>query len=528
MFVLGLGLVKSPLIVGGCLAIFIWIGLYIFITQDQSQGTNTTIHLHQVNIKKGSLFLYPNESAFLIQHSHAFGSSKIARQRNGSLHHVHVPKAFTLQYVIEEYQREIERVRKTIILPESVGNKGNGSWVLDGYDKKLFSKVQKYKNVHVIALLAPIDVINDVIPVKEYYNHMGSIRGCAKFARNSYKGKQLLNKTCLTNVEKVHQSVSLDKTMLSIGTPFHMKDGVSLPISSNPGDILLHYTFLATDAIVLFNGVIVTNRGLIVPQQCKQKHPVPRNQNKLKTYDEVFSLTQNSGTLFYHSTLEDLPRIAPYVEFLNENKHIKIHTKNQTFHTHMLEMLGISKERLVFGNVKARLVYMPAGTACGRPGVFTTQLLSRIFHSRLPGDVLSSKQDTIILIKRSSRSRQFRNHANIFKMLKQVASDRGMRAMEFRDNPTPPLNETMALFYRAALVLAPHGAGLSNMIFSQPGVVVLESFCMINLCFRNFAVISGNIHHGYVNEDFSCLNSTAKNYKHDVEHHLDLLGWKKL
>ena len=39
------------------------------------------------------------------------------------------------------------------------------------------------------------------------------------------------------------------------------------------------------------------------------------------------------------------------------------------------------------------------------------------------------------------------------------------------------MNETMVLFYRARFILAPHGAGLSNIIFSRPGAVVFEVLC---------------------------------------------------
>ncbi len=63
------------------------------------------------------------------------------------------------------------------------------------------------------------------------------------------------------------------------------------------------------------------------------------------------------------------------------------------------------------------------------------------------------------------------------------------RVEVFPDDPAPPLVETARLFNRALAVIGPHGAGESNLLFSEPGTLVVEAVCdeymkKPRLCFR--------------------------------------------
>ena len=434
-----------------------------------------------------------------------------------------------MNILVKQYQEKIERIREKLIENNITITKKSDNWeLLNGYDEHLFSKVEKYANIIPIYLTTSMDLTREMLPAKKYYNYIASMSTCKKMDTNGYHGPSLLNKTCLTRISQVHNPVLLDITQLSVGIPFKMHQGQDFPVGPDKTNVLLHFGFIVRDALILSHGIVFSNGSALQPQRCKPnvKTRVPSNQNTLPIYAEVFSMTEQLGTMFYHLISEDLPRIGPYLEFLLQHNEIKIHCKQKSFLTNMLQFLGITSDRLISGDVHAKVVYMPAGTACGRPGVFTTQYLSTLFLRKLPKETLELKQDTIILIKRSSKGRRFINHKNILRMLQTVAKKRGLRAVEYRDDPTPSLNETIETFYRAVMVIAPHGAGLSNLLFSRPGVVILESYCMVNLCFRNLMANSGHIHHGYMNEDFSCLHAKPENFESDVEKHLDILGYK--
>lgn len=58
---------------------------------------------------------------------------------------------------------------------------------------------------------------------------------------------------------------------------------------------------------------------------------------------------------------------------------------------------------------------------------------------------------------------------------------------------THPLADQIALFAHAEIIVAPHGAGLTNLVFAQPGTRVLELMMdgWVNWCFRYLAVLFG-------------------------------------
>ena len=435
-------------------------------------------------------------------------------------------KNISLFSLIKRYQNSIENIRKEIIGSENLTvTKKDEVWnLMDGYDENIFSKVETYHTITPVYLATSMHVARQILPVKKYYNHIASWKTCAKMNLNNYHGPSLLNKSCVSDIKEVYQSVSIDKVQLSIGLPFKINIKVNFPILRPVNDVLLHFGFIVKDAILLSHGIVFSNGSALQPQRCKPniKTKIPAPQEALPIFSEVFSMTEQVDMGFNHLTSEDLPRIAPYLDFLLKNPHIKIHCKNKTFHLDMLKFLGLGEERFIFGNIRAKLLYMPAGTACGRPGAFTTQLLSTLFHHQMSKEVLSQAQDTIVLIKRSSKNRQFIYHKDIFQMLQDVAHKHKLRTVEYKDNPTPSFTDTLEIFYRAKMVIAPHGAGLSNLIFSRPGVIVLESFCKVNLCFRNLMSILGHVHHGYMNSDFNCLHAKPSNFRKDIESHLKL------
>ena len=75
------------------------------------------------------------------------------------------------------------------------------------------------------------------------------------------------------------------------------------------GDRRLHYSM---------------NNCLIV--RCHQNLSTSAPRKNIQQVDEIFSIALDRGwTEYFHATIEQLPRIAPYLEFLRENTHIKIH-----------------------------------------------------------------------------------------------------------------------------------------------------------------------------------------------------------
>ena len=246
-------------------------------------------------------------------------------------------------------------------------------------------------------------------------------------------------------------------------------------------------------------GDFIMRNTLISITRCR-KNIRPRFNAASTLYDKVFSISQYWGDNYYHFTNEDLPRIVFALQFLLQNEDIKIHTFSQSsFVQALVAELGINKTRLVSGDIQAKTAYIPGGSVCGIASVIRVKMLSMFLRAKLKYE---QKRDTIVLIQRSSK-RWFKNHNSILKMLESTAEKFHLAVKVFGDRPSPTILESRKLFNRAIMVVAPHGAGESNIIFSQPGTCVIEGLCYdstnrINHCYKHLAQVLGHIYHGVV------------------------------
>jgi hypothetical protein len=78
------------------------------------------------------------------------------------------------------------------------------------------------------------------------------------------------------------------------------------------------------------------------------------------------------------------------------------------------------------------------------------------------------------------------NHDALLELLKKKRPD-----LEWLVFDSQPFLETVALFSRAQIVVAPHGAGLTNMLFSPPDTRVIEIMPTKNpnLCYYHLAAL---------------------------------------
>ena len=274
------------------------------------------------------------------------------------------------------------------------------------------------------------------------------------------------------------------------------------------------YIHVLPNAVVVEDGDIYINGLKIVPQRCQQNLRYQANIIKDTSYskNKIFTIAQFWGAGYFHAMIENLPRISPYLEILRKHKDIKIHVKKKTaFIVTALNILGIDSCRIITGNWKADIIYMPAGTACGSPSIFNIQLLSMEMRLRIPYPPQERK--SIIVIQRSTK-RYFKHHKKIVELIKEYLKDSDVTVEIFSDQLLPTFNDTMAMFNRAFMVVAPHGAGESNLIFSEPGTVLIEGLCVKNkqeivLCYRNLMSSLGHEYFGFLAKN-NCLETKAE------------------
>jgi len=289
------------------------------------------------------------------------------------------------------------------------------------------------------------------------------------------------------------------------------------------------YVHLLQDVVVNTVGDVISGDLKLVLYTCSHDNlpTIPAEYPERPVYRELFVMTQFWGTSFFHKIVEVMPRVAPYVEFLRDNPSVHIHApEDRSQVSEMLRMLSVDPVRVVTGITRAKLVYLPQGTPCGFPDARSIQLLSK----RLREHVQSKHRpfrNRLIYVRRSGL-RRFAVEAPIEFVLRAVAERRQLNFTVFSDRPTPPLSRAAELFNDAVAVVGPHGAGLSNVVFCEPGTALIEGVCNephVNMCYQMTAHMLGLRYHGIPSRG-GCervVDVTASDVETAVETYVDMV-----
>lgn len=174
------------------------------------------------------------------------------------------------------------------------------------------------------------------------------------------------------------------------------------------------------------------------------------------------------------------------------------------------------------------MLYLPRSTKCGVANIQEIQVISSHYRNYINEKLITKPRNKVILIQRSGH-RKFSEHESIERMVKETAAAYNLSFELFPDNPVPSLNKTMIMFHSTVLAIAPHGAGLSNVVFSQPGTYIIEGVCSppfeVNLCYRRLSYVLGHHWHG-IHSLGGCaegINVSISSMKVAVERHLEML-----
>ncbi|CBJ29237.1 conserved unknown protein [Ectocarpus siliculosus] len=188
------------------------------------------------------------------------------------------------------------------------------------------------------------------------------------------------------------------------------------------------------DVFVNNLGYVWNEKDYIVPKSCEANLLGPRGRTALPTsaesYDKVFVITQRWGNEYFHFLVENLPRITPMLDILRENLDIKA-------------------------------LYPTTG-----------------------GIPVPVARPVIVLIVREHK-RGLKNNDKVREALKEEFPT--FDIVEFLGIGS--IMSQLKLFATASLIVAPHGAGLSNMVVSSLHTPVLEigpPICAA--CFMHLAV----------------------------------------
>ena len=311
---------------------------------------------------------------------------------------------------------------------------------------------------------------------------------------------------CTTNMNNTEVEIELEPVYYH-GKPINKNhywpnDGLSYPsyfYHSYPGQIL--YVHAILNGVITGLGDVISGDLKLVPYSCSQDLDPRQPTNYINTplYDEVFVITQYWAESFFHKMLESFPRISPYLTFLQKHPNIKIHVRETGGYTKQtLEFLSFNSSRFVTDVCRAKIVYLPQATPCGFVQAQSAQYLSFLYRRKIKETYPDLSRRNIVLIKRSG-TRRLTHHADIQTALENLATEFNLTFKLFSDSPVPGFDDAMQIFNGAVLVVGPHGAGLSNVIYSLPGTYVIEGVCNpphVNMCFQWSAHVLGHHYHG--------------------------------
>lgn len=129
------------------------------------------------------------------------------------------------------------------------------------------------------------------------------------------------------------------------------------------------------------------------------------------------------------------------------------------------------------------IIYEQSYIECGAPSPHKIDALRSIVMAKPDRP---TETNVGILIRRKEVRRSIVNHDALLKLLKKKRPD-----LEWFVFDSQPFMEAVALFSRTQIVVAPHGAGLTNMLFSPPNTRVIEIMPTQNpnLCYYHLAAL---------------------------------------
>lgn len=250
------------------------------------------------------------------------------------------------------------------------------------------------------------------------------------------------------------------------------------------------------------NGAIITPDNQLLWDVSKEYFNKPKDHSYFqqkslpplkKTSGTVAVLTYEFSPIYYHWMFDVLPRLALLEHFNSKVDKYVFNCHNLPFQQETLALLGIPKEKVITTHrrlhlqAKNLLVTFRGSYSWCMPLWCCQFLRDRFLVYKDPKQFPDKKR--IFISREHARARKVLNEEEMMTLLE----DYGFTKVTLE---SLTVVEQINLFANVEVVISPHGSGLSNLVFSNPGIKVLELLApsYIHFCFW---VLSNHMQHDY-------------------------------
>jgi capsular polysaccharide biosynthesis protein len=207
-------------------------------------------------------------------------------------------------------------------------------------------------------------------------------------------------------------------------------------------------------------------------------------------------LATAGGRTYFHWMCDILPRIhlLKLARQFDSINYFIINSYQFPFHKETLQILGIPESKIIYStnhwmfHIKADELIVPSLPAkLDTVTRWSCDFLQRTFLKPLLNQYLKKR---LYISRRSAPNRKLIDEEEVLKILIpkgfEVIMTEGMS-----------VQDQAQLFAQAEWVIAPHGAGLTNLVFCQPGTQVIDIFSpnWVNPCYWILSQEMGLVYH---------------------------------
>jgi capsular polysaccharide biosynthesis protein len=198
-----------------------------------------------------------------------------------------------------------------------------------------------------------------------------------------------------------------------------------------------------------------------------------------------------AGSNYYHWIHDVVLRLHEVIERLPGDTRFVVPPRPRPFQDEALALIGVSPDRLCelgdggvarFENLYFSPPSAPTGVDSPEAELWFRE---RALHAY--GIALGPPSRRIYISRRGASYRRIANEPEVEVLLRDLG-------FEIHELEQYSLRDQVALFAEAEVVVSAHGAGLTNMLFSPPGLVVVDIFesTRFNKCFWSMSTALGH------------------------------------